>query len=56
MISYLEGDIEDLTPTYLILDCNGVGYHLNISLNKFSKIESLSIKKLKKLETVIKSS
>jgi len=47
MISYLEGDIEDLTPTYLILDCNGVGYHLNISLNTFSKIESLSIKKLK---------
>ena len=47
MISYLEGDIKDLTPTYLILDCNGVGYHLNISLNTFSKIESLSIKKLK---------
>lgn len=47
MISYLEGKIEDLTPTYLILDCNGVGYHLNISLNTFSKIESISVKKLK---------
>ena len=47
MISYLEGDIQDLTPTYLILDCNGVGYHLNISLNTFSKIESFLGKKIK---------
>jgi len=47
MISYLEGDIQDLMPTYIILDCHGVGYHLNISLNTFSKIESFSGKKIK---------
>ena len=40
MISYIEGDIKELTPTYIILNCNGIGYLLNISLTTFSKVES----------------
>ena len=46
MISYIEGDIKELTPTYIILDCNGIGYLLNISLTTFSKVESYTDKKI----------
>tara|TARA_B100001250_G_scaffold370143_1_gene354105 strand:- start:1057 stop:1644 length:588 start_codon:yes stop_codon:yes gene_type:complete len=46
MISYIEGDIKELTPTYIILDCNGIGYLLNISLTTFSKVESYIDKKI----------
>jgi len=38
MITHLNGKIIELSPTHLILDCNGVGYYLNISLNTFSKM------------------
>ena len=39
MITHLKGKIIELTPTSLILDCNGVGYFLNISLNTFSNLD-----------------
>jgi len=38
MITHLRGNIIELSPTHLIIDCNGVGYYLNISLNTFSKL------------------
>lgn len=41
MITYLNGPITLKTPTYIYIDCNGVGYHVNISLNTYSKIEKL---------------
>ena len=47
MISYIEGSIQELTPTYIILDCNGMGYLLNISLTTFSKLESNADNKIK---------
>ena len=28
------------TPTHVILECNGVGYHLEVSLNTFSGLSS----------------
>ena len=46
MISHLKGRLVEKTPTYVILDCNGVGYTIHISLNTFSKIpddESLKL-------------
>ena len=43
MITHLRGNIIELTPTHLILDCNGVGYYLNISLNTFSKLNQAQI-------------
>jgi len=43
MITHLRGNIIELTPTHLILDCNGVGYYLNISLNTFSKLNQAKI-------------
>ena len=47
MISYIEGNIKELTPTYIILDCHGIGYFINISLTTFSKIESKYDNKVK---------
>jgi len=41
MITHLRGNITELSPTHLILDCNGIGYYLNISLNTFSKLNKV---------------
>ncbi|HRN41298.1 MAG TPA: Holliday junction branch migration protein RuvA [Vicingus sp.] len=38
MIAQIKGRLIEKTPTYVVVDCNGVGYQLNISLNTFSKI------------------
>ncbi len=46
MIEYIKGDISDLTPTMVVIDCNGVGYGINISLNTYSEIQNLSSTKL----------
>ena len=46
MITQIKGRLLEKTPTELVIDCNGVGYLVNISLNTFSKLgdsESLSI-------------
>ena len=36
MIEYIKGDITELTPALMILECGGIGYALNISLNTFT--------------------
>lgn len=41
MIGYLTGKIKDKTPTKIILDVNGVGYLVNISISTFEKIAEL---------------
>ncbi|PCI99872.1 MAG: Holliday junction branch migration protein RuvA [Flavobacteriales bacterium] len=38
MIAQIKGKLIDKTPTYVVIDCNGVGYELKISLNTFSQI------------------
>ncbi len=38
MIGYLNGKIIDKKPTKILLDVNGVGYIINISLNTFDKL------------------
>ena len=38
MIAQLKGRLIEKTPTFVVIDCNGVGYHINISLNTFSKL------------------
>ena len=40
MISHLRGRMIDKTPTHVILECNGVGYHLEVSLYTFSGLSS----------------
>lgn len=38
MITQLIGKIIEKQPTYLVLDCNGIGYFVNISLQTYDKI------------------
>ena len=38
MFEYLKGILADVQPTCAVVDCHGVGYAVNISLNTFEKI------------------
>ncbi|MCH3881086.1 MULTISPECIES: Holliday junction branch migration protein RuvA [Tenacibaculum] len=38
MITQIKGKLVEKNPTYVVVDCNGVGYLLHISLNTFSAI------------------
>jgi len=40
MISFVKGKIYELTPNYVIIDNNGLGYHINISLNTYSNLKT----------------
>lgn len=39
MIEYLKGELAELTPAMAVIDCNGVGYAANISLNTYAAIQ-----------------
>jgi Holliday junction DNA helicase RuvA len=41
MIAYLKGALTLKTPTYVLIEAGGVGYHVNISLHTYSQIEKL---------------
>jgi holliday junction DNA helicase RuvA len=38
MITFIEGKLVEKNPTYAVINCNGIGYLLNISLNTFSTL------------------
>lgn len=46
MIAYIAGRIAVNEPTHVVIDVNGVGYQLNISLNTYSIIKGLKEAKL----------
>lgn len=39
MIEYIKGELTELTPAMAVVECNGVGYGINVSLNTFSAIQ-----------------
>lgn len=39
MIEYIRGPLAELTPTYAVIDCGGVGYRLEISLVAYAALE-----------------
>lgn len=42
MIVFLQGKYVKKTPAYVWMDVNGVGYEVNISLNTYSEIQTLT--------------
>ena len=46
MITQIKGRLVEKSPTELVIDCNGIGYLVNISLNTYSLLsesESISL-------------
>ena len=52
MLEYLHGKLDDLTPATATVECHGVGYLLNISLNTFSAIQGKTEVKLYVYEAI----
>ena len=38
MIEFLEGKVEEISPTHVVINANGVGYFVHISLNAYEHI------------------
>ncbi len=38
MYAYIDGKLTFKSPAYVVIEAGGVGYHINISLNTFSKL------------------
>ncbi|MCK7532990.1 MAG: hypothetical protein MZV63_19150 [Marinilabiliales bacterium] len=38
MYEYLQGEIKELNPTYLVLEISGIGYFIHISVNTYAKL------------------
>lgn len=38
MIHHLKGRLVEKNPSYVVIECNGVGYYINISLNTYSNL------------------
>ena len=46
MFSFIQGDFDEINPTYVVINCNNIGYILNISLYTYDKIKNLKQGKL----------
>ncbi|MGL5938580.1 MAG: Holliday junction branch migration protein RuvA [Phocaeicola sp.] len=46
MIEYIEGKVAEVTPALAVIDCHGVGYGIQISLNTYSAIQQKKESKL----------
>ncbi len=40
MLDFIRGIVVELTPTTLVLEANGLGYDLNISIQSFTKLQN----------------
>lgn len=38
MIDYIQGIPAEVTPTYAVIDCNGIGYEINITLIDYPRV------------------
>ena len=46
MIAHIQGKLIEKSPTEVIIDCNGVGYHINISLHTYTLLPNSDFVKL----------
>ena len=46
MIAHLHGKLVEKNPTQVVIDCGGVGYHVNISLHTYSLLPATDFIKL----------
>lgn len=46
MIAHIQGKLIEKTPTEVVIDCGGVGYHINISLHTYSLLPATDFIKL----------
>ena len=37
MYEYIKGLLVEATPAYAVIECGGVGYYINISVNTYSQ-------------------
>jgi Holliday junction DNA helicase RuvA len=42
MYDFIEGELEVKTPTHVTINCSGIGYFINISLNTYEQIRALN--------------
>ena len=52
MIEYIKGEIEELSPAQMIMECNGIGYELNISLTTYSAFNGQTTGKIYVYEVI----
>lgn len=46
MITHIQGKLIEKTPVDVVIDCNGIGYHIHISLHTFSQLPEADFVKL----------
>jgi holliday junction DNA helicase RuvA len=46
MIAYIKGEIAHKSPTFIIVEAAGLGYHINISLYTYARVEKLESVKI----------
>lgn len=52
MIDYIKGEVTELTPASVTLECGGIGYQLNISLNSYGALNGKQSAKLYVYESI----
>ncbi|MBQ2025868.1 MAG: Holliday junction branch migration protein RuvA [Paludibacteraceae bacterium] len=52
MFEYLKGDIVEITPAYAVIEAQGIGYMVNISLQTYSAIQDKTVAKLFLYESI----
>lgn len=52
MIEYIKGELTEITPAMAVIECNGLGYSINVSLNTYSAIQGKKEVKLYIYESI----